>query len=71
MTLPVSELPVLARFALLHELHERRSPAGGAKQLMEMALASYGSSGNVEGMERWWPFLRQLASDWIVQWRAS
>ncbi len=71
LALPASELAMLVRFALLRQLHGDAAPPTPTDQLMSLAAVAYAASRQIEGLERWWPYLRQLASDWIQQRRLS
>ncbi len=71
LSLPASELGMLMRFALLRALHREAAPSTPAHQLTSLATVAYAASRRIEGLEQLWPFLNQLASDWIQQRRLS
>ena len=71
LTLPVPELAMLVRFALLAELHGEATAPTPAHPAVELAFASYGQALGRGTLECWWPVLRELAGDWIKQRRAS
>ncbi len=70
-TLPASELAMLVRFALLRQLHGDAAPSTPAHQFTTLAATTYAASRRIEDLERLWPFVEQLASDWIRQRRLS
>ncbi len=70
LALPASELAMLMRFALLRELHGDAAP-NPAHQLTSLAAVAYAASLRIEGLEQLWPFVSQLASEWVLQRRLS
>ncbi len=70
-TLPASELAMLVRFAVLRQLHGDAAPSTPAHQLTSLAAATYAASRRIEDLDRLWPFLEELAGDWIRQRRLS
>lgn len=71
LSLPASELAMLMRFALLRQLHGDAAPSTPTHQLTSLAAVTYVASRRIEDLDRLWPFLDELASDWIRQRRLS
>ncbi len=71
LALPAAELGMLVRFALLRQLHGDAAPSAPAHQLTGLATVAYVAARRIEGLETLWPFLSELASDWIAQRRLS
>ncbi len=70
-TLSAAELGMLVRFALLAELQERAGAPEAAQQGTASALLAYRHSRTIEHVDRWWPLLRGLASEWLALARTS
>ncbi len=70
-TLRAPELAMLARFALLQELHPEIPGPGTGLDCMGLAAAAYVVCSRIEGLDYLWTFVTQLASDWILQQRLS
>ncbi len=71
LSLSAAELGMLMRFALLRALQGEAAPSTPAHQLTSLATVAYASSRRIEGLEQLWPFLNQLAGEWIQQRRLS
>ncbi len=71
LALPVPELAMLVRFALLQELHGEATDPAPVHQAMNLAAVAYVTARRIEGLECLWPFLTQLASEWVRQRQVS
>ncbi len=71
LTLRAPELAMLARFALLRELHPEDPTPGSKLDFVGLAAAAYVTCSRIEGLDCLWTFVTQLASDWILQQRLS
>ena len=71
LTLPVSELAMLMRFALLAELHGEAVLPERAHPAVELAFASYGRALGAGTLQCWWPVLREFAGDVLRARRGS
>jgi hypothetical protein len=70
LTLTVSQLSMLARFALLSEL-QRPSVDAAGEAAESPGMLTYARSSAIEGLEEWWPFLTAMAREWLLQRRTQ
>ncbi len=71
VTLPVEDLSMLVRFAVLMELQDRRDAPASTQAVTHATFVSYAGSVTTAGLESCWPLLRSFASDWIRQQQRS
>lgn len=71
LTLPIPELAMLVRFALLAELHDDAAPPTPVHPAVSLAFACYGRALGAGTLEGWWPVLREMAGDWVRQRQTS
>ncbi len=70
LTLTISQLSMLARFAVLSEL-QRESVDPDDTAVASPAVLTYAGSRAIDGLDEWWPFLTDMARNWLLQRRTQ